>query len=241
MIPALAAISHGTSSPDGQLAVAALVAAVAAARPRLTTRAGFVDVQHPDVAETLAALAPVEPVVIVPLLLSAGYHVHVDLAREIASAGRRAVLADALGPDRRLVACLIDRLDALGLHPSDRIVLACAGSSDAAAVNDCHETARMLAEALGRPVRAGFISAVGPSLADAVAAERAVASRSRVVVSTYLLAPGHFADIAAATAADAATAPLLLPGEAPLQGLIELVLERFAEASKVLERGLVTV
>ena len=43
--PALLAVSHGTSSPSGQAAVAALVAAVSATRPDLAVREGFVDVQ----------------------------------------------------------------------------------------------------------------------------------------------------------------------------------------------------
>ena len=43
----------------------------------------FVDVQQPDVSSVLDRLGDVHAAVVVPLLLSAGYHVHVDLAREI--------------------------------------------------------------------------------------------------------------------------------------------------------------
>ena len=121
--PALLAISHGTSSPAGQAAVAALVDAVARRLPGVTVRLGHVDVQQPDVAASLDALPPEVPVVIVPLLLSAGYHVRVDLIQQ--SAGRDgAVIAPALGPDPRLVDALLSRLEPLAPSPGDAVVLA---------------------------------------------------------------------------------------------------------------------
>ena len=227
--PALVAISHGTSSPVGQRAVASLVAAVAGARGDLTVSGGFVDVQQPDVEATLDSLDHAVPAVVVPLLLSAGYHVHVDLRDELAVAPRPTALAGALGPDDRLVAVLRRRLLEAGLKPDDGVVLACAGSSDARAVADCHDMGARLSAALGRTVRVGFISAARPRLADAVELERE--SSARVVVSTYLLAPGYFTDLAHATTADAATAPLLAAGESPPAELVELVVDRYRAGS----------
>ena len=224
-VPALVAISHGTSSPVGQRAVAALVDAVAGAHGDLAVSGGFVDVQQPDVEASLDALDDRLPAVVVPLLLSAGYHVHVDLRDELAVAPRPTALAPALGPDDRLVAVLRRRLRELGLRDGDGVVLACAGSSDARAVADCHEMGARLSAALGLRVRVGFISAATPRLADAVEAERAVAQR--VVVSTYLLAPGYFTDLAHDAGADAATPPLLVDGEAPPAELVDLVVDRY--------------
>src|SRR6478735_2802535 len=110
--PALLAISHGTSSPAGQAAVSALVDAVARRLPDTIVRLGHVDVQQPDVAASLDAIPAETPVIIVPLLLSAGYHVRVDLIQQ--SAGRDDVtIAPALGPDERLVEVLASRLDAV--------------------------------------------------------------------------------------------------------------------------------
>jgi sirohydrochlorin ferrochelatase len=231
---ALAAISHGTSSPLGQESVASLVDAVAERLSPVPVFGGFVDVQQPDVEATLEAAAP-SPAVVVPLLLSAGYHVHVDLSDALEAEPRPTALADALGPDHRLVDLLITRLLGLGLRSSDRIVLACAGSSDARAVEDCHEMGRMLAASLGMPVRVGFISAASPSLTDAVALERAAAPCARVVVSTYLLAPGYFAELAAASQADLVSPPLLLAHVAPDPGLVDLVVDRYRVASRRLE------
>ncbi|HXD62514.1 MAG TPA: CbiX/SirB N-terminal domain-containing protein [Lacisediminihabitans sp.] len=224
--PALVAVSHGTSSAAGQAAVAALVAAVAAARPQLAVSAGFVDVQQPDAPSALESLGG-RPAVVVPLLLSAGFHVHVDLRRQLRGADE---LARALGPDDRLVRVLRHRLDDIGLRRGDRIVLACAGSSDARAVADCHDTGARLASALGRPVRVGFISAARPRLSDAVRSERASARGARVVVANYLLAPGHFNDLVHSTDADLVTPPLLVAGREPAEALVGLVLDRYQQA-----------
>lgn len=232
--PALVAVSHGTSSPVGQRAVASLVAAVRRAAPDLSVSGGFVDVQQPDVPATLGALPGERSAVTVPLLLSAGYHVHVDLKRALRKETRPTALAGALGPDERLVEVLVHRLRQAGLRRDDRVVLGVAGSSDARAVADCHEMGRRLAVRLGRPVRVGFISAANPRLPDAVALERSLHPDSRVIVSTYLLAPGYFADLAATAGADVTTAPLLDGDSGPHAQLVDLVLDRYEEAA---ERG----
>jgi sirohydrochlorin ferrochelatase len=213
----------------GQRAVIKLVDAVAERLPLDTVEAGFVDVQQPDVAATLGSLAADQPAAIVPLLLSAGYHVHVDLANEAAESGRVTAISRALGPDDRLVELLTARLDEAGLTPSDSVVLAAAGSSDARAVEDCHEMARRLSRRIGRPVRVGFISAATPPLPHAVAEARATRPSGRVVVSTYLLAPGYFFDLASASGADVVTAPLLTADGAVPAELVDTVCQRYVE------------
>jgi sirohydrochlorin ferrochelatase len=228
--PALLAISHGTSSPTGQSAVSALVAAVADARPALRLRDGFVDVQQPDVPTVLDGLDPDEPAVVVPLLLSAGYHVHVDLRREVSEAARPAVCAAALGPDPRLVDVLVRRLAEAGCREDDAVVLVAAGSSDARAVDDCRATTAMLAVRIGRPVDLGFVSAAVPRAADAVAAARLAHPGRRVVAANYTLAPGFFAGMVAQAGADVTTAPLLARQEPPPRELVDLVLDRYDEA-----------
>lgn len=222
--PALLAISHGTSSPEGQAAVAALVAAVAERLPDVTVRLGHVDVQQPDVAASLAALPDDQPVVIVPLLLSAGYHVRVDLIAQ--SAGHEHVtIAPALGPDPRLVDALLARLASLDIAPDDAVVLAVAGSSDERANEDCRETGRMLGARLGRDVTVGFLAAADPRVDAAVAA--AAAPGSRVVVADYLLAPGYFHDLAVRLAGGAQVAPPLLGDDEPPASFIDLVIDRY--------------
>lgn len=225
---ALAGISHGTSSPEGRAAVSTLMAAVAAELPGIEVVAGFVDVQHPDTEETLAGLAADTPVTIVPLLLSAGYHVHVDLTESVRAHPAQAVtLGGTLGPDVRLTQLLLHRLHEVGLTPHDTLVLAVAGSSDVRAVEDCRIVAGQLAEASGHQVTLGFLSAAEPRLADAIVHARMAAPGARVVVSSYLLAPGYFQDLAAAAGGDVTTGPLLLPGSPAPQEVVDVIVDRY--------------
>ncbi|TFC05017.1 sirohydrochlorin chelatase [Cryobacterium mannosilyticum] len=229
--PALVGIAHGTSSAHGQAAVAGLMRAVAAARPDLTVVSGFVDVQQPDTPATLAALPVGLPAVIVPLLLSAGYHVHVDLTEAVrAETGRSVLLAGALGPDDRIIAVLRQRLAEAGLRPDDAVVLAVAGSSDARAVAACRVVAERLADAAGREVTLGFLSAATPRLACAVTRVRINRPGRRVVASSYLLAPGYFQGLVEKAGADVVTRPLLVPDEPAPAPLVEVVIDRYSAA-----------
>lgn len=226
--PALLAISHGTASPEGQAAVAALVAAVAERLPGVTVRLGHVDVQQPDVAASLDALPVDQPVVIVPLLLSAGYHVRVDLKQQ--TAGRRGVtIAPALGPDPRLVDALLARLEPLEVAADDEVVLCVAGSSDERANDDCRRIGQMLGERLGRRVTVGFLAAADPRVGAAVDAARTGAS-GRVVVADYLLAPGYFHDLAVRLAGASPVARPLLDDDQPPVSLVDIVVERYRAA-----------
>lgn len=229
--PALVAASHGTSHPDGQRAVAALVRAVAASAPAVVVREAFVDVQQPDVPHTLGELEPGVDAVVVPLLLSAGYHVRVDLAREAReSRDRRVTIAAALGPDPRIARLLARRLGEAGLAPDDTVVLAAAGSTDSNAVDDCRVAADQLAQLLDRPVTVGFISAASPRLADAVDDARRGSASGRIVLASYLLAPGYFAELASSAGADVVTAPLLRADDAVPGELVDVILDRFSAA-----------
>ncbi|MCC4250686.1 MULTISPECIES: sirohydrochlorin chelatase [Microbacterium] len=224
--PALLAVSHGTDSVRGRSVVGALVAAIRARQA--DTRGGFVDVLQPGPDALLRKLPAGRPAVIVPLLLSAGYHVRVDLARAAREADRPVTVAGALGPDDGLVRLLARRVAEAGAGSRDRIVLGAAGSSDPAAVADCLEVADRLAGVLRRPVPVGFLSAARPTLAEVVEAARA--PDVRVVVASYLLAPGFFAGLMDAAGADVVSAPLL-DGRAVPPELVDAALARYAAAS----------
>lgn len=222
--PVLVACSHGTDDPLGRAVVAGILDGVRDRRPGLAVRAAFVDVQEPAVAAVVADVAAQgREAVVVPLLLSAGYHVHVDIAAAVR--GRPAVAAGALGPDVRLVGCLVDRLRDGGAGPGDAVVLAAAGSSDPRAVGDVETMAHALATAWPHgPVAVGYGSAARPRVPDAVARVRS-AGASRVVVAAYLLAPGWFYDRLAHAGADVVTAPL-----APDGRVLDVVLDRYDAA-----------
>ncbi|PRY67643.1 sirohydrochlorin ferrochelatase [Glaciihabitans tibetensis] len=224
--------SHGTRNETASAAVAALVDAVTerivSADPAALVASGFIDVQQPDVPACLAAVDPGASVVIVPLLMSAGYHVAFDLANAAAGAAPRNVLvAGALGPDIRLAHILAERLAASGLRHDDRVVLAAAGSSDANAVDDCLTAGRQLAEVLGREVTVGFIAAAEPGLAAAVATVRAESPGARVVVASYLLAPGTFAEQSREAGADVVSGTILVEGAEPPAALVDVVVDLY--------------
>ncbi|MFC5791902.1 sirohydrochlorin chelatase [Agromyces tardus] len=222
----LVAVTHGRPSSANREAVIRLVDGVASRRPDIDVAITFVDASHADVAAALEADA--EPdAVIVPLVLSAGFHVRTGLSLGLDRLGDGARLADELGPDDRIVEVLAERLDELGLAEGDAVLLAAAGSNDPRAVRECFETSRLLAQRLGRPVTVGFIAAAIPRLPDAIEMIREVHPGSRVVVGPYLLAPGTFYDAAAAAGADLIAEPLLLPDEPAPHPLIDLVLDRY--------------
>lgn len=220
MTPDLVAVSHGTSSPDGRAAVAALVDAVRRGMPDVEVLDGFVDVQDPTLDAVLDELRG--GAVVVPLLLAPGFHVHVDIERAVAR--RTATVAPPLGPDAAITSVLHDRLDTVGLDPDDVVVLGVAGSRDARAHRSVDRAATRLATALGQEVRAGHLGGTGRPVDDVVAEARV--SRRRVVVATHLLAPGHFADRLHSCAADVVTAPLL-DGGPPDPRLVQLVTNRY--------------
>jgi sirohydrochlorin ferrochelatase len=211
--PILIAVAHGTRSPAGQAQVRDLASRVVRRRPGLDLRLAYVDVQQPRVADVVAAVD--RPAVVVPLLLTAGYHVRVDIAAAIA--GRPAVAAAPLGHHDGLVALLAARIAAAG--PADAVVLAAAGSSDPRALADV----AAVAQALG-VTRTGYAAGSPPTVPDVVAQLRADGAR-RVVIAAYLLVDGLFHRALYRAGADTVTAPL-----ATDPGVADLVLARYDAA-----------
>lgn len=228
--PIMIACAHGTSSTQGAAEVNALRAAIAGLRPGLEVREAYVDVQQPDLVDVVAGLPERTPAVVVPLLLSVGYHVKVDIARAVKS--RPGSLAAApLGPDPRLAALLHQRLREAGVTDRDAIVLAAAGSSNTNAAVSVEELADQLRALRGNRILPAYGASAQPSVPDAVAmlrqelAGNAVDDGGRVVIASYLLAPGFFHDQLAKAGADLVTEPLL-----PSPVLAEIALERFDAA-----------
>ncbi len=224
--PALVACAHGTRAPAGRRTMALLRLDVARARPGLDVVAAHLDVHKPALDDVVHRLATAErPMVVVPLLLSSGYHVRVDIGRAAEKAAGLAVPAAALGPEPVLLDVLQQRLAECGARPDDAIVMAAAGSSDPRATADVEQVASWLAEARGGPVTPAYLAAASPTVPDAVAAARRAYPGRGVTIATYLLAPGLFSARLDAAGADRVAAPL-----APHPSLAGLVLRRFDEA-----------
>ncbi|GEA89912.1 sirohydrochlorin chelatase [Cellulomonas cellasea] len=227
--PVLVGCSHGTDSVAGRAAIRSILDGIRRQRPDLDVREAFVDVQQPEVPDVVAGA--VEPdgasAVVVPLLLSVGFHVRVDIAESVE--GHPAVAAAPLGPDPRLVNLLADRLAEAGLRDDDAVVLAAAGSTDPAAAVAVEAIGSGLAGRLGRAVHIGYGAGTTPRVPEAVAAARATGA-PRVVVAAYLLAPGFFHDRVLEAGGDVVSAPL-----APDDRLVAIALDRYAAACATLE------
>jgi sirohydrochlorin ferrochelatase len=183
---------------------------------------GFLELSSPALPDVLAA-AP-GPVVVVPLLLAGGYHVHIDLPAVVARARPDARVTGQLGPHPLLTAVLARRLVSAGLRSCDAVILGAAGSSDPAAVEDVRAAARLLSVRLSRPVTAAFASAGSPSVAQALDRIRS-GPAPRVVIASYLLAPGLFHERLADSGADVVSAPIGAD-----EDVAALVWRRFDEA-----------
>jgi sirohydrochlorin ferrochelatase len=221
--PVLLAVAHGSRDPKAQRTVRSLARQAGELAPGVEVRAAFVQNAEPSLAGALAAAAG-RRVVVVPLLLSAGYHLSHDIEETAARAG--VPVTDPLGPGPALVPALAYRLRAAGVPAGTPVVLAAAGSSDPRAAGDARHQAALLASHLQAPVLAAFASAARPTVGEAVA-DLAARTGGPVAVASYLLAPGVFADRLRTSGAAWVSAPL---GDHP--AVAGLVLERFRSAAE---------
>jgi sirohydrochlorin ferrochelatase len=174
--------AHGTRSPTGSATTARLVEAVAAARPSVPVELCFLDVAAPSLRDALEQAAG--PLVIVPLLLSAGFHVLSDIPALVA--GRSDVSVSAhLGPDPLIIDALVDRLPSTRSGSAVTTTLLARVSSTRAEASAEFESARaQLAQRLGRDV--------GELRLDGSARATVATLPAPVEIASYLLAEGDF-------------------------------------------------
>ena len=254
----LVAVAHGSRDPRAAATVEALLGmvrqrAARAGYPGLEVRAAYLGHSAPSPAQVLGSLDPDVRAVVLPLLLTAAYHSKADIPgvlREVRTARPRLDLTYGrpLGPHPLLLDALERRMAERASAGPDQsgpdqsgprlaepepagtaVVLAAAGSSDPAANAVIAEIAgRWRARRGWRAVIPAYASAASPTPAEAVAAARRGGARD-VLVASYLLAPGLFADqIRADSLASGATAVSGVLGAAP--ELADLVLARYTEA-----------
>jgi sirohydrochlorin ferrochelatase len=186
----LVTVAHGTRTPAGN-DVAREITQRAGARLGLETVCSFVELSAPLLADVVAGSS--EPTVVVPLLLSTGFHLRHDLPAAAASAPGPIVLGPSMGPSPLVAAAQVARLREAGAAAGQPVVMVAAGSRDPLATSDLNAAASLLGAAWGGHVRLATLAGLGDRPADVV--------RPSDVVSPYLLAPGHFADRCRAEAA----------------------------------------
>ncbi|MFJ6687709.1 sirohydrochlorin chelatase [Streptomyces sp. NPDC091294] len=225
--PALVVVAHGSRDPRALSTVRALLARVRALRPALPVHLGHIELNEPLLPDTLAALGD-GAAVLVPLLLSRGYHVKRDIPEMAAVSPARTRVAGPLGPHPLLVDALHARLTEAGwpahAGPDHAVVLASAGSRDPESRADTARTAVDLSARLGVPVLPAYASAATPTVPDAVRALTARGHR-RVAVASNFTAPGRFATQSAAAAPWITSAPL-----GPHPSMAHLLLHRYDRA-----------
>jgi sirohydrochlorin ferrochelatase len=264
----LVLIAHGSADPRAAAAIGQLMPLVArrATERGLSVpdlRVAYLGHAAPSVPQVMRAFGPDAQVTVLPLLLTAAYHSKTDIPRLLArvSARMRVTYGEPLGPHPLLLRALERRLPAAAFdNPAEvGVVLAAAGSSDPEAnATVARLAAQWQARNGWRAVRPAYASpaATGGKGSAAATGGQGIGSTAcpdpatavtgllragarRVVVASYLLAPGLFADrirAASLAAGAAATSPALLPwppAAADAAGLevADVVLDRYQEAS----------
>jgi sirohydrochlorin ferrochelatase len=192
----LVGVAHGSANLRAAATVDSLLSLVRSRSDLgLDVRVAFLTRAAPSVPAVLGSLSG--PAVVLPLLLTAAYHSKIDLPLQLASVRTPVLYGPVLGPHPLLLSAAERRITSLG--PLDRsstgVVLAAAGSSDASAGRSMRSVAASWQMTGGwHSVVPAYASAASPSVGSAVRSLLGVPGVRRVVVATYLLAPGVFAD-----------------------------------------------
>ncbi|WP_203338794.1 sirohydrochlorin chelatase [Nocardioides limicola] len=225
----LVTVAHGTRTGPGNL-VAGQVTSAAGRLLGVPAQASYVELCVPTFAEVMARAE--EATVVVPLLLSTGYHVRHDLPAAAARSAAPVTMCPPLGPHPLLAEVMARRLLQARANPGDPVVMVAAGSRDRAAAADLDRAARLLERRWGGPVTVATVSGAGPRLPQAIAHARAgvdTGAAERLAVVPYLSAVGHFSREAAAQASACGVSRVAgVLGPHPL--LVELVVRRYLAA-----------
>jgi sirohydrochlorin ferrochelatase len=212
----LVVAAHGTRSTAGLATLAELADRLRAARPGPAVRLCYLDVLEPSLQTTLDGVHG--PSIVVPALLSTGYHVTQDIP-QVTARHPRARVAGRLGPHPLLTNALVDRLAETGVRPNT-VALVASGSSHSAAADDLAAAGADLAQRLRCRVLPLTLAA------DPAGRLANLAREGSVIVAPYLLAEGYFADQVRRAASG-------LPVAAPIgahPGVVELIWRRYDEA-----------
>jgi sirohydrochlorin ferrochelatase len=230
----LVAVAHGSKDPRASATIGELMSVVAGRPGAPELRTAFLGHAPPSLPQVLSTIPDGREVRVLPLLLTAAYHSKADIPGILARFPRvRVSYAATLGPHPLLLRALERRLAEADPGPArarTAVVLAAAGSTDPEANATIERlAARWQAEAGWWAVRPGYASAAEPTPAAAVTGLLRDGA-PRVVVASYLLAPGLFADRIRRTCL-AAGAAAVSPALGAAAEVADVLLERYAEAA----------
>jgi sirohydrochlorin ferrochelatase len=240
--PVLVAVAHGSADPRASATIGELMAGAAeraAARGlrALDLRTAYLGHAPPSLPQVMGTIEAGRQVRVLPLLLTAAYHSKADIPRMLTRVSSefprlRVSYGATLGPHPLLLRALERRLaeaDPDNDPARTGVVLASAGSSDPQASATIARLAAQWQDRAGWfAVRPAHASAADPSPAAAVTGLLRDGA-PRVVVATYLLAPGLFAD-RIRTSSLAAGAAAVSPALGATPEVADVLLERFTEA-----------
>ena len=240
----LVAVAHGSADPRAAATIRDLMTVVAERAARRGVDLPDLHIAYlghapPSLPQVVSEIEPGTQVTVLPLLLTAAHHSKTEIPQALVHVRRdfprlRVTGGAPLGPHPLLMRALESRLaeadPGLLENPEQTgVVLAAAGSShpDANAAI-AHLAARWQTRAGWFAVRPAYASAASPDPAAAVASLLRDGA-PRVVVATYLLAPGYFADRIRddSLAAGAAAVSPVLGASAEVA---DVLLERFGDA-----------
>ena len=208
----LVTVAHGTRRAGGN-EVARVLTARAGSVLGVEAVASYVELSSPLLSEVVPGLTG--PAVVVPLLLSTGYHVRVDLPE--ACALGPVVLGRPLGPDPLLAAAQVVRLEEAGIERGRPLVLVATGSTDPKAWRDLRAASHLLGDLWGVKVRTATLTGLGPRPEDVLTPDDAV--------SPYLLSPGLFSRRLAEVCEERGVPCASVMG--PQQVVVDLVCQRY--------------
>lgn len=231
--PTLLAVAHGTADPDGLAEIRRLINIVRTKRPGLPIELCWLERAEPSFSDTLAALPG--PVVVVPVLLSTGYHVKIDITTVVGNRPATAIAAQ-LGPDPRITEVVRQRLRP-GRRDEDDVdvVLFATGSSDPEAGEQLRSVAAELEGLLRTDEGSARVRAHARTLTEPDGWADGISDQ--LDAANYLLAPGRFNDLLRTTALSIGAGFVAPPiGAHPLVAAV--ILDRYDEAAALLSSGL---
>lgn len=193
--------AHGSRDPRFAATVERISEGVRDRLGDTDVRLAYLDLNTPTVSEVLASESLATrsgEILLAPLLLSEAFHSKIDLPALVDQACRdnptlTVRQLPTLGGDPRIITALADRLDQVGLRPTDGVLMTAVGSTDAAADDAVRARAADLALDLGTPlVELVFATRLGDAdsaVRDAIGNLRRQGAR-RIVVSPYFLSAG---------------------------------------------------